>query len=73
MTNRTYSGVFVMNLHKSKGKEFDEVIIWEELYNPIVSMEPSRIEQDKLVLRVALTRARSFAIFLTPASYYKRD
>ncbi|WP_433862834.1 UvrD-helicase domain-containing protein [Sphingobacterium thalpophilum] len=68
MTNRTYSGIFVMNLHKSKGKEFDEVIIWEELYNPIVSMDPSRIEQDKLVLRVALTRARSFATLLTPAS-----
>lgn len=67
MTDRKYSGIFVMNLHKSKGKEFDEVIIWEELYNPIVNPDPKRIEQDKLVLRVAVTRARKLTSFLTPA------
>ncbi|WP_286843559.1 MULTISPECIES: UvrD-helicase domain-containing protein [Sphingobacterium] len=67
MTNRNYSGVFVMNLHKSKGKEFDEVIIWEELYNPIVSPDSKRTEQDKLVLRVAVTRAKKLTSFLTPA------
>ncbi|MDR6546753.1 DNA helicase-2/ATP-dependent DNA helicase PcrA [Chryseobacterium rhizosphaerae] len=66
MTNRAYSGVFVMNLHKSKGKEFEEVIIWEEQYNPIISSDPDRTEQDKLVLRVAVTRARSLATFFTP-------
>jgi DNA helicase-2/ATP-dependent DNA helicase PcrA len=66
MTDRKYSGIFVMNLHKSKGKEFDEVIIWEELYNPIVNPDPKRIEQDKLVLRVAATRARKLTSFLTP-------
>lgn len=66
MTNRKYSGIFVMNLHKSKGKEFDEVIIWEELYNPIINPDPKRIEQDKLVLRVAVTRARKLTSILTP-------
>lgn len=66
MTNRTSTGIFVMNLHKSKGKEFEEVIIWEELYNPIVNPDVKRIAQDKLVLRVAVTRARSFTTFLTP-------
>lgn len=66
MTSRNYSGIFVMNLHKSKGKEFDEVIIWEELYNPIVNPDPKRIEQDKLVLRVAVTRAKKLTTFLTP-------
>ncbi|OJV55381.1 MAG: hypothetical protein BGO31_20570 [Bacteroidetes bacterium 43-16] len=68
MTNRKYTGIFVMNLHKSKGKEFDEVIIWEELYNPIVNLDPKRIEQDKLVLRVAVTRAKKLTSFLTPTS-----
>ncbi|MDP9955038.1 DNA helicase-2/ATP-dependent DNA helicase PcrA [Epilithonimonas hungarica] len=68
MTNRKYSGIFIMNLHKSKGKEFDEVIIWEELYNPIVNPDPKRTEQDKLALRVAVTRARKLTTFLTPIS-----
>lgn len=68
MTNRKYTGIFIMNLHKSKGKEFDEVIIWEELYNPIVNPDPKRIEQDKLVLRVAVTRAKKMTSFLTPQS-----
>lgn len=66
MTNIAFKGIFVMNLHKSKGKEFDEVVIWEELYNPIVNPDVKRIEQDKLVLRVAVTRAKSMATFLTP-------
>jgi hypothetical protein len=48
-------------------KEADEVIIWEELYNPIVIPGTKRIEQDKLVLRVAVTRSRKLTSFLTPA------
>lgn len=66
MSTRQWKGIYIMNIHKSKGKEFDEVIIWEELYKPIVF--PNSIDQGKLLLRVAITRARSFVTFLTPAS-----
>jgi DNA helicase-2/ATP-dependent DNA helicase PcrA len=70
MSNRLFKGVFVMNIHKSKGKEFDEVIIWEELYKPFVRPESNeqRIEQDRLLFRVAATRARNFTTFMTPSS-----
>jgi DNA helicase-2/ATP-dependent DNA helicase PcrA len=69
MTNRKWKGIFVMTIHKSKGKEFDEVIIWEEQYKPIVPdlASASRLQQDRLVLRVAVTRAKSKTTFLTPA------
>jgi ATP-dependent DNA helicase UvrD/PcrA len=66
MANRAYRGVYVMNIHKAKGKEFDEVIIWEELHHPIVW--PGDRAQGALLLRVAITRARSFSTFLTPSS-----
>jgi DNA helicase-2/ATP-dependent DNA helicase PcrA len=70
MTNRTWKGIFVMTIHKSKGKEFDEVIIWDDQYRPIVSNNSSqtRLQQDRLVLRVAVTRAKSMTTFLTPAN-----
>lgn len=64
MVSRLWKGVYVMNIHKCKGKEFDEVIIWEEPYKQIV-YEGSRL-QDTLALRVAITRAKSRAKFLTP-------
>jgi DNA helicase-2/ATP-dependent DNA helicase PcrA len=66
MSNRSWRGIFVMNIHKSKGKEFDEVIIWEELHRPIIYKDS--LQQGRLLLRVAITRARSHATFLTPAS-----
>jgi len=66
MAHRSYRGIYVMNIHKAKGKEFDEVIVWEELYHPIVW--PTDLAQGALVLRVAITRAKSFSTFLTPAA-----
>lgn len=64
MVSRLWKGVYIMNIHKCKGKEFDEVIIWEEPYKQIV-FEDSKL-QDILALRVAITRAKSRATFLTP-------
>lgn len=64
MTNRLWKGIYVMNIHKCKGKEFDEVIIWEERYSPIVRNDTD--QQGRLALRVAITRAKSFVTFLTP-------
>lgn len=68
MANRKWNGVFIMNIHKAKGKEFDEVIIWEEKYKEIVyqSNNPGTLQQSKLLLRVAVTRARTRTTFLTP-------
>ena len=69
MSRRSWNGVFVMNMHKSKGKEFDEVIIWEELYKQIVpaNANASRLQQDRLIMRVAITRAKAQTTILTPA------
>jgi len=70
MANRSWTGIFVMNMHKSKGKEFDEVLIWEEPFKQIVPPDASlsRIQQDRLILRVAVTRAKCNSIILTPKS-----
>lgn len=70
MSNRLFEGVYIMNIHKSKGKEFDEVIIWEEMYKPFVRPDAGeqRMEQDRLLFRVAATRAKALTTFLTPKS-----
>jgi len=65
MASKVYQGIYVMNIHKSKGKEFDEVIIWEEAHHPIVY--PKSIDQGRLLLRVGVTRARTYTTFLTPS------
>jgi DNA helicase-2/ATP-dependent DNA helicase PcrA len=69
MSHRKWNGIFVMTLHKSKGKEFDEVIIWEDQYNSIVpyNANTATIEQSKLVLRVGVTRAKKMTTICTPS------
>lgn len=65
-----YKGVHIMTLHKSKGKEFDEVFIWEDFYNPLVRPTASakEISESKYLLRVAATRSRERTTFLTVAN-----
>lgn len=61
--------VTLMNMHKSKGKEFDAVIIVEALHNPKLldpDWDPKRIIRQRRVLRVAITRARHAVIFVRP-------
>jgi len=67
MSSRSWHGIFVMTIHKSKGKEFDEVIIWEDQYRSILPQNPATgdIERTKLALRVAITRAKSRTTILT--------
>lgn len=66
----SYKGVHVMTLHKSKGKEFDEVFIWEDYHNPVVHPESDekQLNESRYLLRVGATRAREKTTFLTVAS-----
>jgi DNA helicase-2/ATP-dependent DNA helicase PcrA len=65
-------GVHVMTMHKSKGKEFDEVILSEGKFAGRFNGapgDPKRVEQSRLALLVAVSRARRRTTILTP----KRD
>jgi DNA helicase-2/ATP-dependent DNA helicase PcrA len=69
-STRVWTGVNVMTIHKSKGKEFDEVIIFEGAYaGRLLRDNPSArdLEQARLALRVAVTRARKRTTVLTPS------
>jgi DNA helicase II / ATP-dependent DNA helicase PcrA len=66
---RVWTGVNVMTIHKSKGKEFDEVIVFEgsRIGRLLRDAATDRdIEQARLALRVAVTRARTRTTVLTP-------
>lgn len=77
LSKKPESGVVVMNIHKSKGKEFDEVIIFDGFntvfQGKITSGTYSRICFGNAVnddtaqnFRVAVTRARQKTTILTP-------
>lgn len=62
-------GIHVMTMHKSKGKEFHEVIIFEGQYQGRLMKQPGnakQVAQDRLTLLVAVTRAMRRASILTP-------
>jgi DNA helicase-2/ATP-dependent DNA helicase PcrA len=61
--------VTLMNMHKSKGKEFDAVIIVEGLFRDRLldqAWDANRIVRNRRVLRVAITRARHTVVFVRP-------
>lgn len=60
------SGCLVMSMHKSKGKEFDAVIVIESPYNAsFISKDNAPFTESRKLLRVAITRARHFVQILT--------
>jgi DNA helicase II / ATP-dependent DNA helicase PcrA len=68
-STRVWSGVNVMTIHRSKGKEFDEVIVFEGSRVGRLMRDNGTardIEQARLALRVAVTRARMRTTLLTP-------
>jgi DNA helicase II / ATP-dependent DNA helicase PcrA len=70
MSTKTWTGIHVMTMHKAKGKEFDEVIIYEGRYQGKILREgydKKEYNQSRLKLRVAATRAMKKVTILTPA------
>jgi DNA helicase-2/ATP-dependent DNA helicase PcrA len=58
-----------MTMHKSKGKEFDAVVIVEGRHDmPLLDpVQGSKTQQaDRRLLRVAITRARHLVVILRP-------
>lgn len=68
-STKVWRGIHVMTIHKSKGKEFDEVLVYEGRYQgKIIQKDANKkeVDQARLNLRVAITRARLNATIITP-------
>ena len=67
--NQESTGCILMTMHKSKGKEFDGVVIVEGRYSGVF-FEPNRekapFEKTRRLLRVAITRAKQNVTIIRP-------
>jgi DNA helicase II / ATP-dependent DNA helicase PcrA len=70
-STKKWKGVQVMTIHKSKGKEFTEVIIYEGLHGDRIvwhGCSEDELAQKRLVLRVGVTRGIKNVKIFTPAT-----
>jgi DNA helicase-2/ATP-dependent DNA helicase PcrA len=66
-TARPQRGVTVMTIHKAKGKEFDEVIVFEGMYQRYLQRQDAEGQRSaRFNLHVAATRARRAVTIMTP-------
>ncbi|EGD25913.1 UvrD-helicase domain-containing protein [Prescottella equi] len=68
-SHRDPAPVTLMSMHKSKGKEFDGVIIAEDSHQSRllnVEWDDKRLQENRRLLRVAITRARHMVVFVRP-------
>lgn len=66
-TTRSWTGVTVMTIHKAKGKEFDEVIVYEGAFHRyMVRSDAEGKRAARFNLHVAATRARRAVHIMTP-------
>lgn len=63
-------GVALMTMHKSKGKEFHGVVIVEGMYSSpfFLEHEAPDFAPSRRLLRVGITRARSFVLLVRPGT-----
>lgn len=68
VAQKDWRGIHLMTIHKSKGKEFDEVIIYDGRFQRIARKpdDQKACAQDLLALRVGVTRAIRRTTILTP-------
>jgi DNA helicase-2/ATP-dependent DNA helicase PcrA len=67
-TGRAHQGVSVMTIHKAKGKEFDEVIVFEGPFQRyFIQRGPDSERSARFNLHVAATRARNLLTVMTPS------
>lgn len=67
-TNRSHRGVTVMTIHKAKGKEFDEVVVFEGAFHRYLHRKGFDAERSaRFNLHVAVTRARQAVTVMTPS------
>ncbi len=68
---RKTSGINIMTIHKSKGKQFNEVFLFEGFHRGRFVRQPEiekSINQSRLTLRVGITRAMQKATILSPSN-----
>ena len=66
---KVWRGVNIMTIHKSKGKEFDEVLVFEGAFQgQRFVYSDTDLDKARINLRVAATRAKQKAYFVTPST-----